>query len=420
MSLKNKIFQIVLRIICSLMLIVTIFLGIIAAFYSLGGGVPNIFGSNIYLVKTDAFDLLHNGTALVARQVHPSEIQPGNIVIFNIENNMPALGEIRSADRSDGVYSFTAATENNKLIVLSQSQIVAKGVSFSDFWGAVISFAVSPIGMLIIAVLPCLVVIIVELSKFVGKIMPQPEIETVKKQLEVPTYSPEFEKEHNRRRGKAAALKAYGDSDDLDDSIGLYDAKIKRSTTVEREVPYRSTASDPLFSSPKQRTQPKPQQNATMPLSSKKLEAAIAASKAERELLAMSRQREETVKEVQKTRGAAIAAEKEQELMNEAAAKSATTEIETVSDIGRTAGLDISADNTAPAEEEFKPVFKAPQRQSKSSLRLGQDAAAQKQRQNTTSIPRLDALLSEDNEPADRPKRKYDIDDILAGIDKKG
>lgn len=424
MSLKNKVFQIILRVVCGLMLIITIFLGIIAAFYSLGGGVPNIFGSNIYLVKTDAFDLLHNGTALVARQVHPSEIQPGNIVIFNIENNMPALGEIRSGELSDGVYSFTAVTENNKPIVLSQSQIVAKGVSFSDFWGAVIGFAVSPIGMLLIAVLPCLVVIIVELSKFVGKIMPQPEIEPVKKQLEVPTYSPEFEKSRNRRGGKAAALKAYGDSDDLDDSIGLYDAKIKRSTSVEREVPYRSTAADPLFSSPKQRTQQKPASNKTMPLSSKKLEAAIAASKAERELLAMSKQREATVKEVQKTRGAAIAAEKEQELMSEAAAsKTATAPINSVSEIGKTGSLkaDLPISDTIPEteEEEFKPVFKAPQRQSKSSLRLGQEATGQRQRQNTTSIPRLDSLLSEDNEPTDRPKRKYDIDDILAGIDRK-
>lgn len=422
MSLKNKVFQIILRVICALMLIVTVFLGIIAAFYSLGGGVPNIFGSNIYLVKTEAFDLLHNGTALVARQVHPSEIQPGNIVIFNIENNMPALGEIRSAERSDGVYSFTAATENNKLIVLSQSQIVAKGVSYSDFWGAVIGFAVSPLGMLLIAVLPCLVVIIVELSKFFGKIMPQPEIETVKKQLEVPTYSPEFEKSGNRRGGKAAAFKAYGDSDDLDDSIGLYDAKIKRSTAVEREVPYRSTASDPLFSSPKQRTQPKPAQNKTMPLSSKKLEEAIAASKAERELLAMSKQREATVKEVQKTRGAAIAAEKEQELMTEAASKATVpidSSLNTVKNASLNNDLSISDTVSEAEEEEFKPVFKAPQRQSKPSLRLGQEAAGQRQRQNTTSIPRLDALLSEDNEPTDKPKRKYDIDDILAGIDRK-
>lgn len=420
MSLKNKVFQIILRVICAIMLIVAVFLGIIAAFYSVGGGVPNIFGSNVYLVKTDAFDLLHNGTALVAKQVHPSEIQPGNIVIFNIENNLPALGEIQSGELSDGVYSFTALTENNKLIVLSQSQIVAKGVSFSDFWGAVISFAVSPVGMLVIAVLPCVVVIIVELTKFVGKIMPQPEIETVKKQLEVPTYSPEFEKNRNRRSGKAAALRAYGNSDDLDDSIGLYDAKIKRSTSVEREVPYRNT-SDPLFSSPKQRTQQKPSQNKTMPLSSKKLEEAIAATKAEKELLAMSKQREATVKEVQKTRGAAIAAEKENELLAEAAAKSATAPINTTADIVKTGQFKANApkSETETSEDEFKPVFNAPQRQSKPSLRLGQENTSQRQRQNTTSIPRLDALLSEDNEPTDKPKRKYDIDDILAGIDRK-
>ena len=145
MSLKNKVFQIILRVVCAVMLVIAIFLGVVAAFYTVGGGVPNIFGSNIYLVKTDAFDLLHNGTALVAKQVHPSESMPGNIVIFNIENNMPALGEIQTNELVDGVYSFTALTENDKLIVLSQSQIVAKGTSFSDFWGAVISFAISGI-----------------------------------------------------------------------------------------------------------------------------------------------------------------------------------------------------------------------------------------------------------------------------------
>ena len=145
-------------------------------------------------------------------------------------------------------------------------------------------------------------------------------------------------------------------------------------------------------------------------------------SKAERELLAMSKQREATVKEVQKTRGAAIAAEKEQELMTEAASKATApidSSLNTVKNASLNNDLSISDTVSEAEEEEFKPVFKAPQRQSKPSLRLGQEAAGQRQRQNTTSIPRLAALLSEDNEATDKPKRKYDIDDILAGIDRK-
>lgn len=436
MSLKNKVFQIILRVVCAVMLVIAIFLGVVAAFYSLGGGVPNIFGSNIYLVKTDAFDLLHNGTALVAKQVHPSEIMPGNIVIFNIENNMPALGEIQTNELVDGVHSFTALTENGKLIVLSQSQIVAKGTSFSDFWGAVIGFAVSPIGMLVIAVLPCVVIIVIEISKFVGKIMPQPEIETVKKQLEVPTYSPEFERNRKRSSGRAAAIRAYSDSDDLDDSIGLYDAKVKRSTSVEREhLESRSADTDPLFYSPKRQPQRKQTSSSSMPLSSKKLNEAIAASKAERELLAMSRLREETVKEVQKNRSAAIAAEKEQENVaksaSAAAKKTAEIPVKAVTSELSKKTASSEAENIGPtplpkpeSKNEFKPEFKAPQRQPKPALRLSQDDNVKqynptRQRQVTTSIPRLDSLLNEDTESTDKPSRNYDIDDILAGIDRK-
>lgn len=434
MSLKNKVFQIILRVVCAVMLVIAIFLGVVAAFYTVGGGVPNIFGSNIYLVKTDAFDLLHNGTALVAKQVHPSEIMPGNIVIFNIENNMPALGEIQTNELVDGVYSFTALTENDKLIVLSQSQIVAKGTSFSDFWGAVISFAISPVGMLVIAILPCLVIIVIEIAKFVGKIMPQPEIETVKKQLEVPTYSPEFERSRKRSSGRAAAMRAYSDSDDLDDSIGLYDAKVKHSTSVERErLEPRSADSDPLFYQPKRQPQPQRKQNTSMPLSSKKLNEAIAASKAERELLAMSRLREETVKEVQKNRSAVIAAEKEQENAVKSASVSAkkTAEIPVKAVTAELSKKEVNteADNIGPSplpqpKSEFKPEFKAPSRQPKPALRLSQDDSlkqnnSSRQKHVTTSIPHLDTLLNEDSENTGKPSRNYDIDDILAGIDRK-
>ncbi len=431
MSLKNKVFQIVLRVVCAIMLVVALFLGIVAAFYTVGGGVPNIFGSNVYLVKTDAFDLLNNGTALVAKQVHPSEIMPGNIVIFNIENDMPALAEIQSNERVDGVYSFTALTENDKLIVLSQSQIVAKGTSFSDFWGAVIGFAVSPIGMLVIAVLPCLVIIIIEISKFVSKIMPQPEIETVKKQLEVPTYSPEFERNRKHSSGRAAAMRAYSDSDDLDDSIGLYDAKVKHSTSVERErLEPRSADSDPLFYQPKRQPQRKQNTSSSMPLSSKKLNEAIAAAKAERELLAMSKLREETVKEVQKNRSAAIAAEKEQENVAKSAVSAKKTSeipVKSAAPEPQKNKASAEAENIGPAPlPEFKPEFKPAQRQSKPkpALRLSQDDNVKqynptKQKQVTTSIPRLDALLNEDNETPGKPSKNYDIDDILAGIDRK-
>ena len=126
-------------------------------------------------------------------------------------------------------------TENNSEITLTQSQVVAKGMSYSDILGMLIRFAVSPFGMMIVAIVPCIIIIILEIVKFAGKIMPQPEVETIKKQYEVPTYVPDADKTPRlERRGKAEAAKAYRTAS-LDRSIGIYDTGI--SDRCEPEAP---------------------------------------------------------------------------------------------------------------------------------------------------------------------------------------
>lgn len=421
MELKNKIRQIILRVICGIFLITAIFFGAVAAFYSISGGTPNLFGNYVYLVKTDAFDLLENGTALVAKEVHASEIQPGNIIIFNLENNAPALAEIQSGELADGVYSFQAATENGAIITLSQSQIVAKGMSYSAVWGKILGFASSPLGVLIVAVVPCLVIIVIELSKFISKSLPQPEIETVKKQLEVPTYTPES--------GRAGAMNAYKNvkGTSLDDSIGLYDVQVKRSAGIERtasntdvlEIPAQDS---PLFLGPKHKPVVVQKKSQEMPLSQKKLNEAIAAAKAERE---MGIEREKTVKEIQKTRSAAIAAEKEQEDAMRAAAelaKAQKAQPKPQPPQPAPEKKESSKIQKPAPRKEFTPEFKAPSRGKTAPVPPVEEENVKQYTPKkssathvTTSIPRLDQLLSEegDSEP-------YNIDDILASFDRRG
>ena len=442
MELKRKVKKVILCIICGIFLVAALFLGSIAAVYSVSGGTPNIFGTYLYLVKTDAFDELKNGTVLVAEEVHASEIQPWAIVIFNLENGKPALAEIRSGELADGVYSFEAVTENGAEITLSQSQIVAKGTSYSDVWGAIISFVVSPLGVLLIAVVPCIIIIIVEIAKFINNTLPQPEIETVKKQLEVPTYTPES--------GRAGAVNAYrANNASLDDSIGLYDAQVRRSPSIERidrtdvlEIPSQET---PLFLGPKRKpvTIQKRANEQSMPLSQKKLNEAIAAAKAEREL---GIQREKAVKEIQKNRGAAIAAEKAQEDYYRAMRGSVVG-----LSSSRTSGSPIPEPTPAPVpqtqppepekkvdtskikkpearKKEFTPEFKPSQAAQKVKTApipspieddtvkqyTPRKSATASVSHATTSIPRLDELLNEDVDGD-----SYNIDDILASLDKR-
>lgn|GEM_PF-1663451 len=473
MSLKNKTFQIILRVLCGAFLVLALFLGVTAVVYSSGGGTPNIFGTNVYLLKTDAFDFLKNGTAVIAKQVPYSEIEQTNVVIFKLENGKPALAQVITPDLSDGVYSFRVITENGAEITLTQSQIVAKGMSYSDFWGALIRFAISPLGMLLIAIMPSIIIIVLEIGKFAAKIMPQPEIETVKKQYETPTYLPGAEKAARERRGTAEAVRAYRGST-LDSSIGIYDNAISESVGSKRtaqrrteQIPsdLRNTVQDPLFlsptasrRSPQTAQQKRPMRSNTAPLSQKKLNDAIEAAKAEHDI---SKNRADIVNDIKKTRGAAIAAEKEFEVreksimnqaqktanlartavigelsksrtatMTQAAARavSATQQLRTdmqeqsARQLSQTAQRPLlrqprNTGNTAqirtmPAQQEQAPQRRlTPRTEPEDNVR--QYVPRRSEMNTATSIPRLDALLKDDSE------ERYNIDDILAGLNQK-
>ncbi len=441
MSLKNKTFQIILRIICGLFFVLAIFLSVTAVVYSLSDGTPNIFGSNIYLVKTDAFGFLTDGTALISKQVPPSEIQRTNIVIFNLENGKPALAQVLDSELADGVYSFRVLTENDSEITLTQSQVVAKGMSYSDILGVLIKFAVSPFGMMLVAIVPCIIIIILEIVKFAGKIIPQPEIETIKKQYEVPTYIPNTDKAPHERRGKAEAAKAYRTAS-LDNSIGIYDTGISESTRTKRPAPdvrndYADIAArqqqSPLFTNPTRKPQ-KTVSKSTMPLSAKKLDAAIEATRAEHELEDMQKMREQVVRDIQKTRGAAIAAEKafetgERQISAEAAKTSRLARTTVIGELSRerTSEFTEAAQRTISAQEQRRTqntaALQQPQQKKiqRPALRLEREepvrqyTPGRRGTNTTTSIPRLDSLLSEDSES----DTKYNIDEILAGLDNK-
>ena len=477
MSLKNRAFEVILRILCGLFFVIAIFLSVTAVVYSVSDGTPNIFGSNIYLVKTNAFPtengayILNEGTALIASKVPPSEIQPPNIVIFTLENGKPALAQVLSSNLYDGVYSFSVLTENNAEITLSQSQVLAKGMSYWDFLGGLITFATSPVGMLMIAIVPSIIIIILEIVKFAGKIMPQPEIETVKKQYEVPTYAPGSERQTRERRGTAEAARAYRNAS-LDNSIGIYDTGI--SEQVQSRRPAQRTRSDyadiaarqqqasqqnPLFTTPTRRPQHS-QQRVTMPLSSAKLNEAIEATKAEHEREDMNKVRAQVVNDIRKTRGAAIAAEKEFENREKEIGKAARStanlaKTAVISNLTRqqTAELTQNARQAAAIREEQSRLQNRQQNQQRRiqrpALRLNQPEDRTQQLQDpsrtgqlrdtqtrttpslqqpvrqytptsrntntTTSIPRLDSLLREDSDNG----APYNIDDILAGLDRR-
>ncbi|MDE7234100.1 MAG: hypothetical protein K2N29_03465, partial [Ruminiclostridium sp.] len=194
-------------------------------------------------------------------------------------------------------------------------------------------------------------------------------------------------------------------NDSLDDSIGLYDAQVRRNPSIERTDVLEITAppQSPLFLGPKRRpieTQQK-QFDEPMPLSQKKLNDAIAAAKAAREHEEETRRRADTVTEIRKTRASAAPTEKPRET-EERIRQSANYTNESFSEAIKTAESRISETIGIPLSEEESVKQYTPRKPA-----LGVPHA-------TSAIPRPDALFNDESDGV-----SYNIDDILAGLEHK-
>ena len=172
-----------------ILLLAAAFLLIASIIFS-GDSAPKIFSRRIYLVETDAFSLLKNGTALITEQEDAENIAPGNIIIFSDDEEKTRIGEVREAKLDDGVYTFKIKNDLDEEMIIGQSHILGKGIYYSNILGSLVSFALSPAGVCFIAVLPCAAFIVFEFIASMKRKDSQSEFETVKKQDDIPTYLP--------------------------------------------------------------------------------------------------------------------------------------------------------------------------------------------------------------------------------------
>lgn len=220
----------VLAIIDSILLLAVIVLLILGLLFK-GNAAPSIFSNRIYLMETDAFSLVKKGSAVVAREVPYESITAGNIIIYSDDEKNTFVGEVQGSNFAEGVYTFTVKTDVGTAITVGQSHILGKGIYYSEFLGGVVSFVTSPGGVCLIALLPCVIFIVYDIIKVIRRKIPQPEVTTVKKQDETPTYIPPIKPRSD-----------FSDSRDFEDDLafapqrerrmeeaGLYSSSSKKS-----------------------------------------------------------------------------------------------------------------------------------------------------------------------------------------------
>ncbi|MCL2693828.1 MAG: hypothetical protein FWE60_01835 [Oscillospiraceae bacterium] len=391
-ELKRKPSELIVRGLCGFLALLTLFLLTLSLIFTFGGDAPSLFGRNIYIVKTDAVETLKPGTALLTSATHPENLEPGNIVVFKSAENKMGLAEIISAQIVDNVYGFKAVSETGTDISLTQSQIVGRATQYSDFLGLLVGFAKSPAGVLVIAVIPCVMILIYEGSKTIfAAVRKDSEITPVKKQDETPTYIP--------RKKISAAMNAYsatGEIDDDDDEFSDLFESAREGDGFEADNYPLFKPPGTSYAPPKPKPPPKPAPKPppritpriaprTAPLSQKRLNQAIAEVNAKR---VPSR------------------SEPQSDLLN--AGFSQTDEIreavQTAKNPGRTSEISeiksVRASGAPEAVKRFTP----------------RKPAAGHKHANTASIPSLDRLLSEDEPEAENTR--YNLDDILFSVDK--
>ncbi|MCL2697423.1 MAG: hypothetical protein FWE74_05025 [Oscillospiraceae bacterium] len=373
---------------CGFLAVFTLFMLTVSLVFSFGGDAPSLFGSNVYIVKTDTVDFLKPGTALFTQSVPFNEIHPGDIVVFSGQgNNKTGLAEIESVGESDNVYRFEAIGESGAEITLTGSQIVGRATQYSDFLGMVIGFAKSPTGVMAIAVIPCMIILIFEASKAIFRVFRgSDEIKPVKKQNEIPTYVP---------RQKISGRTAFNEEkpdDSTEDDYGRMLAEI-----AEKDAGFADEEEFPLFKQPASKSisigKPNPPPvHRTAPLSQKRLNQAIA---------------EINARKTPENTGR----------ITDRFSFDKTDEVVTVTPAGSAAGNSSSAYEAGQLKEIKTAPVSAGAVENVRRYTPKKPAQTGRASSQATSIPSLDRLLREDDPEVENAR--YNIEDILFSIDRK-
>jgi len=390
-ELKRKPVELLIRGLCGFLALFTLFMLTLSLIFSFGGDAPSLFGRNVYIIKTDAIDFLKPGTALFTQAVPYNEIYQGNIVVFkSLETGRAGVAEIESVEQADGVYKYNAISERGVELVLTQGQIVGRATQQSNFLGALFGFAKSPAGVLVIAVIPCMVILIYESSKSIFTVFrKEGRITPVKKQDEVPTYVP---RQKSRLPAYLTPEASDGRSDDyekvLDNILAKDDGFAKEDYPLYSPPGNKPVNPEPpAVKKPATRTAPR-----TAPLSQKRLNQAIAEVNARNKPDGLIFDTGEVVNSVpDKGDDSAL-----RHALRQAPAdveNSATSELNQLKEL-KTGG------NPAEKVKQYNPKKGANQRNTQ-----------------TASTPSLDKLLREDD--SETENAGYNIEDILFSIDKR-
>ena len=188
--MKKNILRVCGYVLCSLMIIVCLVLVIAAAVFGANKTV-DVFGANIFIVESDDFPTAPNGSAVFVKKCTAADLENEKLVLYKDEDGEPALGYVSGINNRDGVsYISVTAGEGESSYEFPESSLIGRADYQSVFLGGLINFIRTPVGVMVIAIIPCAALILFDIARAAAAKRPEPEVEPkVKNTAEVPPHT---------------------------------------------------------------------------------------------------------------------------------------------------------------------------------------------------------------------------------------
>ena len=174
--MRKKFFRGVGYVICVLLIIMCILLIIQTAMFGAGKHL-GLFGVKVYIVENSDLPTAPKGSAVIVKKCAAEDLEAGKAVLYLRSENAdnPALGYVENISDRDGVQYITVLYHNEPY-EFPEAKLVGAANYSSTIWGGIIRFMRTPLGVMVMAVLPCAALILFDVIRASAAKRPEPEV----------------------------------------------------------------------------------------------------------------------------------------------------------------------------------------------------------------------------------------------------
>ncbi len=185
--------------VCVLLAAVFVFMIITAAAFGSAKAVK-VFGFDLFICESGDYESVPAGSAVIASRCEPYDLEEGNLVLYSTDpmddSADLAMGYYADFKVIDGVY-YLSLVNGSDSAVISEAALIGKAGWCSPFLGSFIGFMRSPWGVFVMAVIPCAVMIILDLLRAKSAERPLPEIIPQVKNADEEIHNPQISVDEN-------------------------------------------------------------------------------------------------------------------------------------------------------------------------------------------------------------------------------